>query len=85
MSYLQRGNKHREIYQKNLSLIKHRWAAVGTKLDPAQLLESVKLVTNTPYPIRCIKAIHLTSAYNRNLEAERRAGLVPLQSHLAWI
>ena len=51
MSYLQRGNKHREIYQKNLSLIKHRWAAVVTKLDPAQLLESVKLVTNIPYPI----------------------------------
>ncbi|GEM_PF-6954122 len=69
MSYLHRGNKHRESYQKNLSLIKHRWPAVGTKPDPAQLLESVKLATNTPYPTLGINAIHLTSAYDRNLEA----------------
>ena len=61
--------KHLATYQKNLSLIKHRWAEVGTKLDLARLPESVEMVTNTPDPTLRIKGIHLTSAYDRHREA----------------
>lgn len=77
--------QHVKIYQKNLSLIKHRFPEVGTKLDLAQLPESVEVVTNTPDATLRINGIHLTSAYDRRREAERQAGLIPLQSPLAWV
>jgi hypothetical protein len=77
--------KHIATYQKNLSLIQDRWPEVGAKLDLAQLPESVELVTDTPDATLRINGIHLTSAYDRRREAERQAGLIPLQSLLAWV
>jgi hypothetical protein len=77
--------KHVATYQKNLSLIKHRWPEVGTELELARLPESVELVVNTPDATLRIKGIHLTSTYDRRREAERQAGLIPLQSPLAWV
>ena len=65
--------KHVATYQKNLSLIKYRLPEVWTKLDLAQLPESVEVVTNTPDATLRIKGIHLTSAYDRRREAERQA------------
>jgi hypothetical protein len=65
--------------------MKHRWPEVGTRLDLAQLPESVELVTDTPDATLRINGIHLTSAYDRHSEAERQAGLIPLQSPLAWV
>jgi len=73
------------LLEKNLTLIKHRWPLLARMLKKTGMPASVEMVTNTPDPTLVINGIHLSSSYNRKLEANRQACLIPKDSEHAWV